>query len=257
MEIYVDLVVLLNFFVDYLLLLGTDRLSGYRSAGKKPLLAAALGGVYAGACILPGFSFLAGLPWRLVCLGLMSVIAFGFDGSALRRGVLFVFLSMALGGVALGIGNGGFWSLVLAAALLCLMCLLGFRGRAGEASYVPIRISHGGKTVSLTALVDTGNTLRDPITGKSVLIVDADVAGKLLALSQEQLEHPVETLAAGDCRGLRLIPYRAVGQPSGMLLGLQVDKLMIDGKESVQMVAFAPQKIGQGKPYQALAGGAL
>ncbi len=257
MKVYMDLVVLLNFLVDYLLLLGTNRLSGYPSAGKKPLLAAALGGLYAGACMLPGFAFLAGTFWRLASLGLMSVIAFGWDRDALRRGVLFTFLSMALGGVALGLGSGGFWSLVLAAALVSLMCLLGFRGRAGEASYVPIRITHNGKTASLTALVDTGNTLRDPVTGRGVLVVDADVAQKLLLLSQEQLAHPVETLAAGCCPGLRLIPYRAVGQPSGMLLGLRADSLLIDGKESEHMVAFAPQKIGQGKPYQALAGGAL
>lgn len=255
MAVYLDLVMLLNFLVDLLLLLGTNRLAGHPPGGKRAAFAAVLGGVYAGACMLPGFSFLAGTLWRIVSLALMAVLAFGWDQSALRRGVLFVFLSMALGGVAVVLGSGGFWSLVLAAGLVCLLCLLGFRGRAGGHEYVPISITQGEKTVNLTALVDTGNTLRDPVSGRPVLVVDARVASKLVDLSDEQLSHPIETLAQGLFPGLRLIPYCAVGKPAGMLLGLSVDELKIDGKVSDSLVAFAPQRIGNG--YQALAGGVL
>lgn len=257
MEVYVDLVMLLNFLVDLLLLLGTNRLSGHPSGGKRAALAAALGGVYAGAVMLPGFFFLGSTAWRLVCLGLMSIIAFGWDLSALRRAALFVFLSMALGGIAMGLGNGGFWSLVLAAGVVTLLCLLGFPGNAGEARYVPISITHGDRKVELTALVDTGNTLRDPVSGRSVLVVDALVAEKLLALTDGQLLHPIETLSKAAIPGLRLIPYSSVGKSGGMLLGLKVDQLKIGGKVSDHMVAFAPQRIGQGRAFQALAGGAV
>lgn len=256
MEVYLDLLFLLNLLVDLLLILGTNRLAGHPMGVKRALPAAMLGGIYAAGCVLPGFFFLGNTLWRLVCLALMSAIAFGLSQSGLRRGVLFVFLSMALGGIALGLGRGGFWSLVLSAGGVCFLCLVGFRGRVREQKYIPVTIYYGGQTVSMTALVDTGNTLRDPVSGRPVLVVDASVASKLLPLSCAQLAHPVETLATAKLTGLRLIPYSAVGQSAGLLLGIRPDRVEADGKESEYIVAFAPQNLGHGQ-YQALAGGAL
>lgn len=257
MEIYLDIVVILNFLVDFLLILGANRLSGYPMGVKRAAAAALLGAAYAAGCVLPGFAFLGSTFWRLVSLGLMSMVAFGWDLSALRRGVLFIFLSMALGGIAMGLSNGGFWAMVMAAVMVCLMCILGFGGRPGQQQYVPVAITHNGRTVHLTALVDTGNTLRDPVSGKPVLVVDAQAAEKLLCLTEAQLQHPVDTLAAAASPGLRLIPFTAVGCSAGMLLGLRVQHLQINGKREDMIVAFAPQKIGQGKNYQALAGGTV
>ncbi len=256
MQVYLDLLMLLNFLVDLLLIMGTNRLSGHALGCKRAVPAAVLGGIYAGACVLPGFGFLGGFLWRVVSLGLMSVIAFGYSQSGLRRGVLFVFLSMALGGIALGLGGGGFWSLVLAASGVCFLCLVGFRGRAGAQRYVPISICYGGRTLGLTALWDTGNTLRDPVSGDPVLVVEAAIAEKLLPLSPEQLAHPVETMASVKMPGLRLIPYSAVGQSAGLLLGIRPDRVEVEGKEMEYIIAFAPQSLGHGQ-YQALAGGAL
>lgn len=256
MEVYLDLLVLLNFSVDLLLMLGTNRLSGHPPGIKRAVAAALLGGIYAGLCVLPGFAFLGNTLWRLVSLALMSMIAFGAGQNSIRRGVLFVFLSMALGGFALGLGNGGFWSLVLSAGGVCALCVLGFRGRVREQHYVPVTITCGEKSVSLTALVDTGNTLRDPISGRPVLVVDEAVAGKLCLLSHNQLAHPIETMTSARLPGLRLIPYTAVGSSAGILLGIRADRVEVDGKEAEYIVAFAPQNLGHGQ-YQALAGGAL
>lgn len=255
MEIYLDIVVILNFLVNFLLILGTNRISGYGPGVKKAALASILGAAYAAGCILPGFRFLSNALWRIISLALMSLIAFGYDKSALRRGVLFVFLSMAMGGVAMGFGNGGFWAVVMAALLVCLLCRLGFGGRPGQQQYIPVTIFHNGRTLHMTALVDTGNTLRDPVSGSPVLVADAEAAQKLLSLTQQQLMHPIETVASGKFSGLRLIPYSAVGQSAGMLLGLRVQRLIINGKQEEMIVAFAPQRIGQGRAYQALAGG--
>lgn len=255
MTVYVDVLMLLNFAVDFLLLLGTNRLSGHPPGVPRAALAAVMGAAYAGACLLPGFGFLGGFLWRTVSLAVMSVTAFGASQSGLRRGVLFLLLSMALGGIATSFNQGGFWALVLAAAGVCFLCLVGFRGRAGQ-QYVPVTICHGGNSVSVTALVDTGNTLRDPVSGCPVLVVESSVAEKILPLSARELAHPLETLASGKLPGMRLIPYTAVGQSAGFLLGIRADCVEISGKEMDYVVAFAPQCLGHGQ-YQALAGGAL
>ena len=153
MTVYLDLVILLNFLVDGLLLMGANRLTGYPAGWKRCALAAALGSVYAGFCMLPGYRFLGNTLWRLVCLAAMAGIAFGWNMSALRRGIIFVLLSMALGGMATGIGRGDFASLILASAGVLLLCALGVRSPLGIDKYQPVELQWKGQTLKLTALV--------------------------------------------------------------------------------------------------------
>lgn len=252
MEVYLDLVVILNFLVDFLLLLGTNRLSGFPLAAGRCALAAALGGIYAGACMLPGFSFLGGTLWRTVSLVLMALAAFGCNRSAAKRGGVFVLLSMALGGIAMSFGRGNFPALVLAAAGVWLLCRVAFGETVGGREYIPITLTYGDRSASFIALRDSGNTLRDPITGEQVLVVAGDVAQKLTGLSMEQLRAPLETLALRPVPGLRLIPYRTVGSSGGMLLGLRFENVKLGSRTQSAVVAFAPEGLGGGEVYQAL-----
>ncbi len=255
MQIYLDLVMLLNFLVDFLLLLGTNRLCGYPMGVKKAALAAAFGSVYAGACMLPGFSFLGNFLWRIVSLLLMSGFAFGFTKNALRRGMVFSILSMAMGGIVLLMNSRGFWSVAASAAFLGLLCTIGFRNKLGVQTFVPVELTYGEKKICLTALQDTGNTLKDPVTGRDVLVVGADVAHKLIGLTRSQLRSPVEFLNA--IPGLRLIPYRTVGQESGFLLALKLNSVKIGNQQGSALVAFAPEGLHPEGAYQALTGGSV
>lgn len=255
MVVYLDLVILLNFLVDFLLLLGTNRLSGFPQSPQRCVRAALVGGFYGGACLLPGFRFLGSTLWRLVSLGCMGVIAFGIGKSALRRSILFVLLSMALGGIALGLGSGSFTALILSAGAVCLLCAVGFRGSVGSREYVRVELCYDGKHTKILALRDTGNTLRDPITGQGVIVVSAEVAAALVGLTKQQLSAPVETVASGIVPGLRLIPYRAVGQECGMLAALRLQEVRIGKWQGSSMVAFAPTGLDSEGTYQALTGG--
>lgn len=256
MTVYVDGVMGLNFMVDFLLLVGTNRLAGHPTELRRILPAAVLGGIYGGMCMVPGFRFLGSILWRLVSLGLMGVIAFGFHRGVIRRVMLFVLLSMALGGIAMGLGTGGFLTLILAAVALSLLCTLGFQGKLGMVC-VPLELSHKGKRIKLTALRDTGNTLRDPVTGEAVLIVGSEAALQLLGMTKQEVASPVETLASGKYSGLRLIPYRAVGQSSGMLIAMRLDEVKLGGVRTNTMVAFTAEGLSGAEEYQALAGGAI
>ena len=256
MTVYLDLVILLNFLVDWLLLMGTNRIVGYPYQGKRTALAAALGAGYAALCLLPGFEFMGNAFWRIVSLGGMAAISFGWNFAAVRRGLVFVLLSMALGGLALGIGKGGFSSIVLGAAGLAGICALGFKTPPGMQKYQPIEIQWQGKKLAVMALVDTGNTLRDPITGEVVTVLGADM-GEKLGIPKELLNDPVATLMGGKLPGARLIPYRAVGQSGGMLLGLKMEQVRLNNRDISPIVAIARERIGRGEGYQALAGGIL
>ena len=257
MQIYLDMMILLNFAVDLLLLLAVNRLCGYpvrllRSAG-----AAGIGAFYAGVCILPGFRFMSGLFWRLIFLCIISVAAFGLNRSTVRRGVLLVFLSMALGGVAGCIGRGGFIGIIISAAAMLVMCRVGFHGGTVRKTYVPVELRYGGKKLSLVALRDTGNLLTDPVTGQKVLVAGPEVAWDVAGLTPQQLAQPVETMTRCSITGLRIIPYRCVGQSCGMLLAMNFDSVKVAGIECGRLVAFTPNGFGTGSEYQALTGGEI
>lgn len=256
MTVYLDVVILLNFLVDYLLLLGTNRLCGHPPGWGRCAAAALVGGVYGGVCLCPGFYFLGNTLWRIVCLGGMSLIAFGFCIGAFRRGIVFVILCMALGGVATGMNTGGIWSVLASAVVVGGLCFLGFRQSPGSTTYVPVIICYNGKKLHLTALCDTGNTLRDPITGRSVLVIGGDVAQKLTGLTRKQLESPVNTIQQQMISGLRLVPYCGVGNTGGFLLALRIPDVRIGNWSGNSLVAFAPNKLCTEGEYQALTGGA-
>ncbi len=254
MPLYLDLVMVLNFLVDFLLLLGTGRLTGYPAEGKKCAAAALLGSVYSGVCLLPGFRFLGSLLWRSIFLGLMGVLAFGLRRSTLKQMGVFLLLSMALGGAAVSIGRSGWLPLALASAGIWLTCRMVFPEGVGNQSYIPLKLTHGDTCLTLTALRDTGNTLRDPVTGEQVLVLSAEAAEILTGLTREQLRQPLETMAQRPVPGLRLIPYRAVGS-SGFLLGLRFPDAEVGTQKKSIVAAFAPEGLGGGTGCQALAGG--
>ena len=249
---YLDLVMLLNFLVDFFLLIAVNRLSGYPPGYGRTALAAILGGVYAGVCLLPGLTFLAGVLWRLVFLVLMVWIAFGWQRSAIHRGVMFVLLSMALGGIAMGLHVGGSLSLVASAGGVGILAWLSFHSSCRGQQYLPVRLQHEGKCVRITALRDTGNGLRDPLTGQSVLVVGAQTAHALTGLTREQLRTPTQSITAVP--GLRLIPFRSLGKADGMLLALRIRDVQIGRWKGSSLVAFAPDGLEE-EEYQALTGG--
>ncbi len=254
MAVYLDLVMGLNFLVDFFLLLGTNRLAGFPLGARRCALAAVLGGLYSGACMLPGFRFLGSMLWRAVSLGVMGMLAFGLERSSLKRTGVFLLLSLALGGLAVSLGRGDFLSLVLGAGGVGFLCHVAFGTPIGQQEYLAVAVRHGGSTERFTALRDSGNSLRDPITGESVLVVSAAIGEKLTGLTRQQMAAPLETLAKMPGMGLRLIPYRAIGA-GGMLLGMKFEDVTIGSHRGRAIVAFAPEGLGEG--YQALTGGAL
>ena len=280
--IYVDTLFLLNAAVDYLLLLASARLAGEPRVRLRFLLGAALGGLYAVAIFLPGLSFLARPPCRLAAAVLMVLAAFWKSQRLLRQVVIFLALSCAFGGGVLAIGllggrgltlsNGVLYSgmdlkIVLLSAAGCygaLTLLFQRTGRhtAAAGELRPVRLTLGERQVSLTALVDTGNTLTDPATGRPVLVAEADCVEELLPPgirpSPADLRDPagaLERLEDPWRRRFRLLPYRSVGVDRGLLLAVRVDQVQVGEEDRGPMLAaLSPTPVSDGGGYRALLG---
>ena len=282
--IYVDTLFLLNGVVDYLLLLCAARLAGEPLRRLRFALGAVLGGLYAVAIFLPGMAFLSHPLCRAACGGLMLVAAYGGSRRLLRQGIIFMALTCAFaGGVVaislmegqgLALGSSGVLyspldlKMVLLSAAGCYVVLSLVFSRVGRhtarsGELLPARLTVGERWVELTALVDTGNTLTDPATGRAVMVADGDSLDGLFPREHrpapEDLADPAGGLArlgTGEWKGrFRLLPYRCVGVERGLLLAVRVDRAVLDGRdEGPLLVALSPTPVSDGGGYRALVG---
>lgn len=276
MTVYLDGVWFLNGFVDYLLLTVTGNLTASGRGQKRILLAGVLGGVYGVVCLLPGWGFLGNLLWRMVASLLLCAVAFGPGRFLLRQTAVLWLLTAAFGGIVMmltevfsapGAMLGGhvyypigMQTLILTAGGTYGLLSWGlgrFSHQGGDLAKVKVSIS--GKNLSFSALRDTGNTLRDPISGTPVMVADLGLLREVLPEIKSRDPETLMTEIREKYPRLRprLIPYKAVGVPHGMLLGLKPQEVRINGKNESLMIAFSPVAVSDGGGYRALLGGEL
>lgn len=264
MTVYADGTAVLNFLTDYLLLWGTGALTGKRQGSLRLCLGALLGGLYGGVCLLPGFRFLGGAFWRILFLGLMLALAFGLGRQLLRQGILFLTLTLALGGGGYLLRQGGslsFLTLGAGAGALALGCRVLARTGTGTGERTELTLCLGQRQVRVTALRDTGNGLKDPLTGRAVTVIGPRAAEKLLPVQVDRaaLADPASAmenlLRQAPGLRLRLIPYQAVGREGGLLLGLRCDRVTAGRERLGELIAISPTELSGNGSYEALTGG--
>lgn len=281
MVVYLDLVVGLNGLLDYLLLCVCGRVTASPLCRWRLFAAAAVGGLYAGVSLLPEFSFLGGMFWQIVFGALLCLIAFGPGRCLLRQCVVLFLLAAAFSGLVLVltelfsapgalVGGRVYYPVSLGVLLLTgggsygvmKWGLSRLRHQGGDVA--ELEISLGENRVKLTALRDTGNTLRDPISGWGVAVADWTVLHRLLPqakLRREQFAEPAGLMEllreAAPQASFRLIPYKAVGVEHGLLLALRPEEVKIGGRREQLLVGFSPVGVSDGGGYEALLGGAV
>lgn len=279
--VYIDSLFLLNLIIDYLLLLATAKLAGEVILRVRLGLGALLGALYAAAVFLPGLSFLAHPLCKVASAVLMVLVGFGSSRRLLRVVLVFFGLSCAFGGgvFAIGLLGGKGFSLrhgilysamdikviLLSAAGCYLLLTMVFRrtARHERREILPAVLRLDGREVALSALVDTGNTLTDPMTGRPVMVAEGIKLISLLPsaakLDESDFKDPVRTMerlaAEKNFKRFRLLPYQAVGVECGMLLALRLDEAEVGGKEyGGILVALSPNCLSDGGGYSALIG---
>ena len=275
---YLDRVFLLNLLLDYLLLLAAAQLSGRTLHRLRLLVCAAGGGAYAVLTFLPGCGFLRTPLCQLAVGSIIALCAYGGRG---RPALLFLLLSGGLAGfvLALGLWAGSptgllgrvyrgevSWPLLRGAALgfyVLLRLLLGQGARHGGGELLKITISVCGRKQTVTALHDTGNTLRDPVSGRPALVLERNAAEELwppeVAAVLASPLPPEEKMARLHRQGaavtFSLLPFRSVGTPAGLLLAARSDYIEINGRRYPRTpVALSEHPVSDGGGYHALWG---
>lgn len=139
--------------------------------------------------------------------------------------------------------------------------VLATRARVARGVYT-LRIRLGERTVETTGLMDTGNSLRDPLSRLPVTVVEASVLADLLppgVLEAVQAGwEDLQQLPDAWLSRCRLIPFRSVGQSGGMLLAFSPDEFWVRapaGAAWVQvrgLVGLSGEPLDPGGAYRAL-----
>lgn len=288
--VWVDVIILAllaNFAFDYLLLWATAEVSRTPTTRGRLAAGALLGTLYFLAYLLAQ----AGL---LPLYGLLRLVPVVFLVSVLMLAVTFYPLNprrlLSVGGyfyligfAAAGAGLAGAHlagspqeprmavGFVVALTTILALAELGWgvvQRRIWQHMYqVPVSLRFGDRELSTVALVDTGNRLRDPLSGHPVMIVEAESFSTLFPPSLYQwirdhdkpdLNALTQILAQTPWSSrFRLIPYHSIDREHGMLIGFRPDEIMVrTGSESLStrdvIVGICQRRLDPEGVYHAL-----
>lgn len=219
--IYLDVYFFINFLMDFFVLL-VLRLILKEKCIIRLVPAAMTGAIY--ACIVL-VADLSGIIWNIITYvvisAVMITISFGFDKKSLikKTAMLFLVTFSFNGAVNILYTKIPFWPIMILVCFLTVYLLLKI-----FVEYLYVRetacrvvLRHNGKIVSLEAIVDTGNSLVEPLSGKPVSVVSKNT---IIQLGLKDLSKEL----------VRIIPFNSVGKEKGILIGVQIDYMEINKK---------------------------
>lgn len=114
---------------------------------------------------------------------------------------------------------------IISVILVCLTIRWIFRGKRQSSVLRKVRCVIGNEDVEFQALIDTGNSLADSVTGKPVTVVEKEVMRSILNNIDDYTKVKYH-----------LIPFRTVGCEDGMIEVITVDIMYIyEEKETVSL----------------------
>lgn len=250
MVIYADILIFVNFAVDYFLLRLTAVLLKLRPSVVRTLLGALFGAFTSLYIFLPQSHPITEISVRIIFCLIITLITFGFKDirrfirtSALLFGVTFGFagamaaLWYAAKPPGMVINNSVVYFNISPMLLIVSSAVFYFSASAvkfffgkktARAERCEVSLFIGDTSVDLEGIVDTGNGLSDPFTGSAVILVNKEDIQPLFS-SHTQMPSRYRALPCGSAAG------------NALLEGYRTDKAVIrrNGKTAVIKNAVA------------------
>ena len=248
MKIYVDLVLLLNFLFDLLLLFGVALLLRRQTTLKRLLLGALVGSITIFSMFIEMSSLMLFLVKIMISVGMVLVV-FGYQGwRYLGKNLFYLYTSSILLGGFLyflnlecsyqheglvfyfnGLSVNVIVLIILSPIIIYAYVKQGLELKNHYSHYYQIDIYlRNGKVLPVTAFLDTGNHLVDPYQRRPIILVNQEL---------------VEVNYSKD--KMVLVPYDAINH-HGLLKCVVPEKVFIPGvgfRENF-LVGLANEKIG-------------
>ena len=287
--VWVDVLVLENFFMNLFLLYLLDRLTGSRQIWWKLGLASLAGALYVVVVFFPDLHILYSFLMKLLVSMVMIAIAFtpySFR-QFLKLLLLFYLETFIIGGCIIAVFyiingdiNAAYGSLminsisssylIIGSIISIIFVKLGFdyfeNYYKTNNNKIKLDIYMNKRKCSITALVDTGNALKDPITNIPVIIAYVKAIADIFPdnvkkniIEEENYESVIKDIINSSLKTrIRIIPYKTIGNDDGMLYGIVVDMIVTRAKPDSMILknpvlALYNKPISSENDYQALA----
>ncbi len=232
-ELYIDILFLINFMMDSLLLLAVKQVLKCPVGNVRVFFGGALGAAL--TCILVAVPLPAAVKLPVFYAGINSLMLWAGLKIQKRKLFLKALVLLYVGAFLMGgmlqvlrpwLQTG---SLFFAAAvpiyyLLCGTWKFLIHLRRQRERICEVVLHMGMETYRVNALMDTGNMLTDPVSGEPVSVIDAACAKQIL---EDDMEN----------KGIRYIPYRTVGGDGIMPVfrAEQMEVFLPEEKETFRM----------------------
>lgn len=278
MDVYADLLFLVNFSMDFLCLYLSVKLLHLPRVRWRMLLAAALGGVYSVVALLLSVGSWLALALDLgVCFGMCALCS---AGKGVRVGRLLLLcgtyfgISALMGGGMTAIyhllgranlplgdlpGDGiSAWMFLALATAAALVAAFGGRlfSRQSAVRTCTVRVRLEGVSWEMQGLCDSGNLLCDPISGTPVIVADRQT---WLSALPDALRCAVESDgkaldALEEGRRVRIVPMHSA-HGSSLAVALMPDEIILaeqNGKTHAVHALIAPSGQPLTEDYRAI-----
>ena len=256
MTIYVDIVLLENLCMNYIILFSTAYILKLKIKHLRIFLSSLLGAVYAilaYANIIPMYTSVITKIILSICMIYIAYYPKHIKG-LLKELIVFYLVSFALGGCAFAllyivrpqdifmvdgvyIGTYPLKIALLGGITGFIITYVAFkvvksRVTKNEIIYKVI-VKFDEKELETNVMLDTGNMLKDPISGEAVVLIEKQ---KLYEIMPKNLLDNIEKVLGGEFKEeqevkyrtrLRIIPFTSVGKQNGRMLGIKVDEVKI------------------------------
>ena len=249
MKIYVDLIILLNFFLDFLLLTSVSLILK-RNTSMIRIIFGALAGAISILSLFINMSSLILFILKIVISIIMVLISFGYKGIkyTLNNLVYLYLLSIILGGTLYYVNDelsyknygiiffhNGFSINILLVIILSPIIIYIYIKKSRKlkeiySKHYEVEITFlNNKKISMTGFLDTGNNLIDPYKKRPILILDKNV---LNGYNPRCILVPINTVNKSSimkCFRIKKIVVNGKKIKEDVLVGLSDNNFNIEG----------------------------
>lgn len=258
--IYVDILVAINLFINYLLIMATSKFLSLKLSKWRMVFGEILGGIYSLYILLPPVGLALSLLIKFVMSATIVVSTFKIPNIMAFAKILtcfyiinFVFTGMMLAlwcvykpnGMAVNNGTVYFSispTVLFVSGFITYILLKAINRIIGKRTFTKstceIKIFHENKISILNAMIDTGNSLTEPFSGLPVIVVEKESVQNIFSV--EILSSEIQTCQKSDIlkSRFRMIPYKTISG-EGLLPAFKPEKITInDGMPKQAYIAI-------------------
>ena len=266
MTIYIDIIIVENLIMNYIILYATGLISKCKIYYLRIFFASAIGAIYVAIQYTSKLNIYSNTIIKLILSIIIVFIAFNPQNmkKMCKQLILFYLTTFTFGGVAtyliyvlkpqnvimkngMYVGTYVLKVIFIGAILGTVILIVAFKFSKNKITkkdmICKVKIKLNGKETVLNSMVDTGNMLKEPLTGNPVVVVEKT---SLYDLMPKEILNNTESILGGDFEKipedikneyiprLKIIPFSSLGKQNGMLVGIKPEKIEVINDQIVE-----------------------